>query len=169
MTNTKLIYVLITSGIFFLILIIFYSYSHKAVISAPTVSPCEQSVTKLQEKLITITTNNNNIIFTVEIADTNNSRQIGLMCRKTLKDEKGMLFIFDDSQIRSFWMKNTLIPLDIIFIDKDFNIINIYHNTTPLLENIFYTSDSPAKYVLEVNGGVAETYNYDSSSRLIIN
>jgi len=169
MKNKKIIYILITSGIFFIILITSYHYNHTSTISIPTVPSCQQSNIKLQEKLITITTNNNNVVFTVEIADNTDSRRTGLMCRETLKDDKGMLFIFDDSQIRSFWMKNTLIPLDIIFIDENFNIINIYHNTTPLLENIFYTSDSPAKYVLELNGGVAEVYNFDSSSKLIIN
>ncbi len=54
------------------------------------------------------------VSFTVALADDNNSRAMGLMYREEMADDEGMLFIFPDSQIRSFWMKNTLIPLDIL-------------------------------------------------------
>ena len=89
----------------------------------------------------------------VEIADDNNERINGLMFRKNLDKNSGMLFVFDDEKNQTFWMKNTLIPLDIIFIGKDMKIVDIKH-ATPCNEDPckLYQSSKPAKYALEVNG-----------------
>ena len=89
----------------------------------------------------------------VEIADDNNERMNGLMFRKNLDKNSGMLFVFDDEKNQTFWMKNTLIPLDIIFIGKDMKIVDIKH-ATPCNEDPckLYQSSKPAKYALEVNG-----------------
>ena len=172
--NKKTIYITLTILALLLSTTTIYYYTHEITPTySNTTSFCQQlaeNTTDLTTKDIVIqTTDNNDIIFTVEIADTNHSRQTGLMCRKTLSKEQGMLFIFDDSKIRSFWMKNTLIPLDIIFIDENFDIINIHNNAIPLLEDTSYQSDLPAKYVLELKGGMSEAYNFNSSSKLIIN
>lgn len=87
-----------------------------------------------------------------EIADSPEERAAGLMFRKFLDEDSGMLFIFDDEKTRSFWMKNTLIPLDIIFISRDFEIVDIKY-AVPCKEDpcVIYISKNPAKYVLEVN------------------
>lgn len=89
----------------------------------------------------------------VEIADSPEERASGLMFREFLDGNSGMLFIFDDEKTRSFWMKNTLIPLDMIFISKDFEIVDIKY-AEPCKEDtcISYVSKEPAEYVLEVNG-----------------
>lgn len=95
-----------------------------------------------------------NKTFTVELAQTPTQWSTGLMHRDSLCENCGMLFIYPDENYRQFWMKNTLIPLDIIFIDTNFTIINIHH-ATPCKENTpceKYLSEKPAKYVLEVNG-----------------
>jgi len=100
----------------------------------------------------------NNITIKIEIADSPKEHAEGLMYRASLDKNSGMLFIFEDEKIRSFWMKNTLIPLDIIFLDKDLKIINIVENALPCQEDQCdtYESSLPAQLVLELNAGFVE-------------
>lgn len=96
--------------------------------------------------------------FTVEIADTPDLTSLGLMNREYLAENAGMLFVFPYADKRSFWMKNTILPLDIIFIDSVGKIVQISENTTPFsTESVVCLK--PANYVLEVNAGTAEKYN----------
>ena len=96
--------------------------------------------------------------FKVEIASTSEELSKGLMFRENLEKNSGMLFIFPENGIYGFWMKNTLIPLDIIWINSDKKIIFIEHNIQPCQENACesFTSNETAKYVLELNAGTAE-------------
>jgi uncharacterized membrane protein (UPF0127 family) len=96
--------------------------------------------------------------FNVEIADTAQEREIGLMNREFLALDSGMLFVFEKEDVYNFWMKNTLIPLDIIWIDKDNKIIFIKENVQPCKTEQCETFglNEKAKYVLEINGGLAE-------------
>ncbi|CAJ38261.1 DUF192 domain-containing protein [Methanocella arvoryzae] len=96
--------------------------------------------------------------FAVEIADEPDEHARGLMNRTMLDADSGMLFIFEGNEPHSFWMENTLIPLDMIFIDQEGTIINIHENATPLSRDII-ESAGPCKYVLEVNGGTCERKN----------
>lgn len=94
-----------------------------------------------------------------EIADSEAEKTRGLMYRQSLAWESGMLFIFDEELLHSFWMKNTLIPLDIIWIDSDKNIVDITQNALPCKEEQECESIIPVlevKYVLEVNSGFTE-------------
>jgi len=101
-----------------------------------------------------------NVTINVEIADSDEERANGLMFREFLGEDKGMLFVFDDSLPRIFWMKNTLIPLDIIFISEDFRIINIMEAEPCEKEPCeFYYSRGNARYVLEVNNGFSKNFN----------
>ncbi|MFC1685890.1 DUF192 domain-containing protein [Nanoarchaeota archaeon] len=93
--------------------------------------------------------------FEVELAKNFLQQAKGLMFKKKLDENKGMLFVFNKERKRSFWMINTTIPLDLIFIDKDSKIVDIIKNTTPLSINL-YSSPNPAKYVLEVNSNTAD-------------
>ena len=96
--------------------------------------------------------------FTVEIADTPKTWEHGLMERASLDPNAGMLFVFPDVAPRTFWMMNTLIPLDMVFIDADHRIINIQENALPCAAPRrcpTYHSTAPAKYVLEIPGGRA--------------
>jgi len=93
-------------------------------------------------------------VFTVEIADTEAAREKGLMYRKSLPPGQGMLFDFHSDRPVRFWMKNTYIPLDMIFIRSDGRILNIAENTTPMSENEV-PSAGPVQAVLEVRGGTA--------------
>jgi len=96
--------------------------------------------------------------FNVEIASTSEELSKGLMFRENLEKNSGMLFVFPEENFHNFWMKNTLIPLDIIWINSNKKIIFIEHNVQPCLEEICetYSSDEKALYVLEINGGMAE-------------
>ncbi len=94
----------------------------------------------------------------IEIADDDYSRQLGLMNRKDMKQNQGMLFIFDQETMQSFWMLNTLFSLDMIFINKDNQIVTIHKNTTPLSQQS-YPSTKPALFVLEVVGGFSDNHN----------
>lgn len=94
----------------------------------------------------------------VEVVTTPASMARGLMFRKYLAENAGMLFIFGNSARHSFWMANTLIPLDIIWIDENKKIVDIKHNTPPCTADVIksyctsYLPQAKAKYVLEVNG-----------------
>ncbi len=92
-----------------------------------------------------------------EIADTQLKRIEGLMFKKILPDNEGMLFIFDNDDYHGIWMMNTSIPLDIIWIDRELRIIDIAEDAQPCTFNCpVYHPDGKALYVLEVNSGFAK-------------
>jgi len=97
-----------------------------------------------------------NNCFNIEIADTAQERETGLMNREYLTPTSGMLFVFDQAGIYNFWMKNTLIPLDMIWIDENNKIIFIKENAQPCKTEQCETfgPDEKAKYILEINGGL---------------
>jgi uncharacterized membrane protein (UPF0127 family) len=94
----------------------------------------------------------------IEIADNDYERQLGLMNRQSMEEMQGMLFIFPQQQYQSFWMRNTLFSLDMLFINSNKEIVTIHKNTTPLSEQS-YPSSAPAIYVLEVNAGFCDRHN----------
>lgn len=98
-------------------------------------------------------------VIDAEFAENDNTRRIGLMNRSTLGESEGMLFIFQEDNHTSFWMKNTRIPLDILFFDKDSTLINYHENAQPFETNIQYGADAAYRFALEVNGGVAKKWN----------
>ena len=93
--------------------------------------------------------------FHVEIADDPRERSRGLMFRREMAKEHGMLFDFGSEQPASFWMENTYIPLDMIFIKEDGTVESIAERTTPLSRRSV-TSQGPVRYVLEINGGLSD-------------
>ncbi len=88
----------------------------------------------------------------IEVANTNEQRERGLMFRKHLDDDAGMIFVFPDSQPRNFWMHNTDIPLDMIFADSSFRVTGIVANAAPQTDTLRGVEGN-SEYVLEVNGG----------------
>jgi uncharacterized membrane protein (UPF0127 family) len=96
--------------------------------------------------------------FLAEIADTPEKQSKGLMFRQSIKDDYGMLFVFNDEDYRSFWMKNTLIALDIIYLNHAQQIVDMYVAVPPCSSDPCpsYISKFPARYVLEINGGLAK-------------
>ncbi len=95
--------------------------------------------------------------FSVEIADTQEEQALGLMFRDSMPADEGMLFIFPNEAPRSFWMKNTRIPLDIMYFDKELRMVSVSADTPPCRVSRCpsYPSVGPAMYVLELNAGKA--------------
>ncbi len=91
----------------------------------------------------------------VEVANTSIQRSTGLMYREFLATDKGMLFIFEEEVILRVWMKNTFIPLDIMFISEEGKLVSLLRNVQPCSQPpcAIYNSHKPAKYMLEVNAG----------------
>jgi uncharacterized membrane protein (UPF0127 family) len=102
----------------------------------------------------------------IEIADTDYDIQTGLMYRNTMKSNQGMLFVFDDIAPRYFYMKNTQIALDLIFIDENKTIVSFQKKAKPFDETSL-PSNVPAKYVLEVNAGKVDAWGIAVGDRLI--
>jgi uncharacterized protein len=106
---------------------------------------------------------------TLEIANTLQEQEQGLMNRTSLCKNCGMLFDFETEKPLSFWMKNTQIPLDIIFIDQNGKIVTIHQNTTPLQTSPTYNSTTAARYVLETNAYFTKENNIQTGNYLNIN
>ncbi|MCX2839675.1 DUF192 domain-containing protein [Salinimicrobium sp. MT39] len=104
----------------------------------------------------------------LEIADDDYQRETGLMYRTSMEDDQGMIFIFEDEAPRGFYMKNTNIPLDLIFLDANNKVVSIQKNAQPKsLKTI--PSEKPAQYVLEVNAGLSDQWNLAVGDSLILN
>ncbi len=97
------------------------------------------------------------VFFDIEIAETEYETQTGLMYRASMKPKRGMLFIFPDNRMRSFYMKNTQFPLDIIYIDENQKIVSFQKEAEAYNENSL-PSEAPAKYVLEINAGLSDVH-----------
>ncbi len=104
--------------------------------------------------------------FAVELAQSLEELSIGLMFRESLGPKRGMLFIFQNDEMRTFWMQNTKIPLDMIFIDSGFKVVNIHYDAHPM-DTTTISSQVPARYVLEINAGKAGLCNIRVGTRLI--
>ena len=102
----------------------------------------------------------------IELAITPYEQQTGLMYRKSMEEDQGMLFIYEDERPRPyFYMKNTYIGLDLIYISSEEKIVDINKNAKPLDETTL-TSEAPAKYVLEVNSGMADKWKLDIGDKV---
>ena len=94
----------------------------------------------------------------IELADTENKRMQGLMYRKTMEEKQGMLFVFSIEEPQSFWMKNTILPLDILFVNIERKIVKVHKNAVPFSLDPC-PSILPALYVVEVNAGFTDKFN----------
>ena len=103
---------------------------------------------------IAIDTGERKVSFRVEVAVTPEEHARGLMYRSRLADDAGMMFVFEQPAVQRFWMKNTLIPLDMIFIGKDRKIVGVVENAAPETENERMVG-APSQYVLEISGGLS--------------
>jgi len=108
--------------------------------------------------------------FATEIADTPEKHARGLMFRTQIKADYGMLFVFAEEEIRSFWMKNTLIPLDMIFLNNEKQVIDLFCSVPPCRSDPCpsYTSALPARYVLEIAGGTAKRLKLKIGDKILI-
>lgn len=117
-----------------------------------------------KEKLTIVTTAGDRHIFKVEIARTPEEIERGLMFRDSMPMDEGMLFLFEEAREAMFWMKNTLIPLDMVFIAPDGKIIKIHENALPhSLDHV--SSEGAVIAVLEINGGRAAALGIKAGDR----
>jgi len=96
--------------------------------------------------------------FAVEVAADDAARARGLMFRDSMADDHGMLFVFDRSYVQTFWMKNTRIPLDILYFDANYKLVSVQERVPPCRSDpcAQYPSTGPAQYVLELNAGMTQ-------------
>ena len=118
-----------------------------------------------QPRVVISTQSGSEVAFHVEVADTPAKRELGLQYRKELGIDRGMIFLFAAEAPQTFWMKNTPISLDMIFINRDRKIVGIIEQTVP------YSLESrsvgvPSQYVLEINGGLANRHGIRSGDRV---
>lgn len=96
--------------------------------------------------------------FYVEVADNDPARMQGLMFREQMAADRGMIFLFGEEAMQAFWMKNTLIPLDILYFDSKFRLVSAQTDVPPCKADPCpsYPTSAPAQYVLELNAGMAD-------------
>jgi hypothetical protein len=128
-----------------------------------------------QDEVVTTTTSfksakfqNIDQILNLELATTPKQREQGLMNRTQMASDTGMLFIFPEEQPLTFWMRNTFIPLDIVFMDNELRVINIHKNTKTNQISELYASTRPARYVLEVNAGWTDQHQLQAGDQLVL-
>lgn len=102
----------------------------------------------------------------IEVADTDTKREKGLMDRLIMEENQGMLFLFPYEAQQSFWMKNTVLPLDIIFVNSQNKIVTIHQNTTPF-DTGTYPSTEPASQVVEVNAGYTAQHRINVGDKIV--
>ncbi len=101
----------------------------------------------------------------IELAEAFEERRLGMMFRTTMEENQGMFFIWPTDVQQSFWMKNTILPLDMIFINSNNEIVTIHKNTTPYAETQ-YPSTRPAQFVLEVNAGYCDRVGISEGGKI---
>ena len=102
----------------------------------------------------------------IEIADNEMKREVGLMMRRTMAGNQGMLFIFDSEAPQAFWMHNTILPLDIIYVNSKMEIVTIIKNAKPY-DDTSLPSTKPAQYVVEVNAGYCDKYGIKEGDKIV--
>ena len=115
-----------------------------------------------------IQTQENTYMYQTDIADTVEKQQLGLMFQKELPENYGMTFLFDKKSVLKMWMKNTYIPLDMIFFDEQGIITHIHKNAEPFSEELIL-SKVPAKGVIEVIAGTVDEKNIQVGDKIKVN
>ena len=141
------------------------------VLTVATLAGYNDTYSETLKKRINIYNKENVVVqVDVEIADTPEERMRGLMFRKSLGQKEGMLFVFPEEGFKGFWMKNTYIPLDIIFISEDLKVSSIVKDARPCNSNHCqtYKSEYHVKYALEVNSRFADQYGIVEGMRIEI-
>jgi uncharacterized protein len=137
----------------------------KALLLVATLAGSIGLAAATEERLV-IETASGSHSYNVELALTPEERSLGLMNRESMDDDHGMLFRFDSIRPVTMWMKNTLIPLDMIFIRRDGTVAGFHENAEPLSEAVI-ASPEPVLYVLELNGGKASEIELSEGDRVL--
>jgi len=133
---------------------------------SPSLSFAQKQATKKQPTIEIFGLEGQRTVFEVEVARTVAERATGLMGRTHMPLKHGMLFIFEQSMVQHFWMKNTPLSLDMIFINSKKKVVGVSKNTKPYDTSSYYVP-APSLYVLEVNAGQAEKNGIDKGSDVV--
>lgn len=166
---SKLLYIILAIFIVtaFLFLNFYNPKKSKPKYSKPVVTAAAGPSFRKDGNLKIYRKQNEPILLDIEIAENEADRMQGLMYRHHLPENAGMFFIFEQEEIRSFWMKNTFISLDIIYINVDMEIVSIQKYTQP--KSVYsLPSEKPARYVLEVNAGFTDKHGISPGDRIDI-
>lgn len=142
------------------------SRSLAALLLAALVAAAPATAGALETSKLTIASGEARHAFTVELARTSDEQAQGLMYRRKMAADAGMLFPFQWDQEAAFWMKNTYIPLDMLFVADDGRIVNIAQRTVPLSLAVV-ASEGPVRAVLELNGGTAARLGIRPGDRVV--
>ena len=145
------------------ILLMFVGLIVLLIVFSDTFVTNTENVANEQLAIVTFFQNNStSVVMTCEVASSPEKRSVGLMFREELPVDEGMLFVYESPHNVSFWMKNTFIPLDIIFLNETGTVINVEEADVeidvPAEELKRYFSDGPAQYVVEINQGLCKLY-----------
>ena len=140
-------------------------FSVMALLLAVTLSAAAGNPPPLPMTTVVIDTERGPVTFTCEVAADSASQERGLMFRKTMAPNAGMLFDFHQSDTVSFWMKNTILPLDMVFIRQDGTISSVAPNAVPYSLTPIPSAE-PVRAVLEINGGRAAALGIDPDERV---
>ncbi len=162
--NKKLIYIFTVIILAAVILVMVIPTNNQAP-EPPREETKKPPVQKEGEVYFADTAGVSKIKIDVEIADTDYDRSLGLMYREGMSELQGMLFVFPYEDRLSFWMKNTIMPLDMIFINSKREIVTIHKNTTPYSEQS-YPASAPAQYVVEVVAGFCDRHNITTGDKV---
>ena len=135
------------------------------MILGKTVQKKEYIFKKEGELVFTDSLGNAKVKIDIEIADTYYDQQLGLMFRTEMDEKQGMLFKFPEEKFQSFWMRNTNLSLDMIFVNAKREIVTIHKSTTPVSDTS-YPSSKPAQFVVEVIAGFTDKYDIKEGDKV---
>lgn len=136
-----------------------------ALLSFAPWSTVQADAGALETQPLTFQTNSGKRTIEVEVADTDQKRSVGLMFRRSLGDDKGMIFLYNKEQIITMWMKNTYLSLDMIFVRKNGTIHRIEKNTEPFSERVI-SSGAKVLAVIEVKAGNADRFGLKQGDKV---
>jgi len=136
--------------------------------SPPPSEPPKQDETKNKEKVVKAVFYNadgQKAQFILEVASTEAERAKGLMFRRSLQDGHGMLFVFEKEEVQTFWMKNTYIPLDMVFINANMEVVGVIESAKPLTEDTLSVPE-PSLYVVEIKAYFARKHGIKKGTKV---
>ncbi|MSP16372.1 MAG: DUF192 domain-containing protein [Myxococcales bacterium] len=133
----------------------------------PDARPPARDAAPAPTRVVVVATDGREATVLVEVARTFEARRQGLMYRQHLPAEAGMLFLFDRDEVHSFWMHNTLVPLDLIFIRADLTVAGVVEDAAPLTDTAL-SINVPSRHVLEVNAGWSRAHGVTAGAHVRI-